>query len=86
MEYCQFIIDFHMEPGEDGDPIFCDKPAPIKYDGAWFCAEHYDLLMTSPKGGGGGGSGGGYVYRQGMDKNTAFAFFYGRGLAAVRMP
>jgi hypothetical protein len=39
---CQFIVDWHTEPGEDGDPIFCDKFASIKWDGVWFCAEHYD--------------------------------------------
>jgi hypothetical protein len=46
---CQFIVDFHMEPGEDGDPVFCDAPASIKYDGAWFCAEHYDLAAALQK-------------------------------------
>lgn len=47
-EPCHFIIGFKMEPGEDGDPIFCDKMGSIKYDGAWFCAEHYDEIMASP--------------------------------------
>lgn len=45
-EYCHFITGFKMESGEDGDPIFCDNPASIKYDDAWFCAEHYDELIA----------------------------------------
>jgi hypothetical protein len=47
--FCQYIVDFHMEPGEDGDPIFCDKPASIKWDGAWFCAKHYDEVLAAEK-------------------------------------
>ena len=43
---CQYIVGFHMEPGEDGDPIFCDKPASIKFESAWFCADHYDDVMV----------------------------------------
>ena len=43
---CDYIVDFRMEPGEDGDPIFCEKPASIKWDGLWFCTEHYDLEMS----------------------------------------
>lgn len=39
---CQFITGFHMEPGEDGDPIFCDAPAGMHIDGIWYCAEHFD--------------------------------------------
>jgi hypothetical protein len=41
---CQWIVSFHVEPGEDGDPIFCDKTASIKHWGYWYCAEHYDLI------------------------------------------
>jgi hypothetical protein len=41
---CEFIVDWHTEPGEDGDPVFCDKPAPIKYNLVWLCAEHYDAV------------------------------------------
>jgi hypothetical protein len=69
MNFCQYIVDFHMEPGEDGDPIFCDKPAPIKWDGCWFCADHYDEVVASaakPKGG--------YIYRQGMASMPGLAF------------
>jgi hypothetical protein len=43
---CEFIVDFHMEPGEDGDPIFCDKPASIKFARVWLCAEHYDAVES----------------------------------------
>lgn len=39
---CVFILGFHMEPGEDGDPIFCDEPAGMQIDGLWYCAEHFD--------------------------------------------
>jgi hypothetical protein len=55
---CQFIVDFHTEPGEDGDPIFCDAPASIKHDGAWLCAEHYDEVIAYSRKGS-------YIYRQG---------------------
>lgn len=41
---CVFIIGFHMEPGEDGDPIFCDAPAGMQIDGYWYCAEHWDMV------------------------------------------
>jgi hypothetical protein len=51
-----------MGPGEDGDPIFCDRPASIKWDGSWLCAEHYDEavveVVKQVKGS--------YIYRQGM--------------------
>lgn len=40
--YCEMITGFHMEPGEDGDPIFCEKPAGMQIDGFWYCAEHFD--------------------------------------------
>jgi len=39
-------VGWHTEPGEDGDPIFCDKQASIKWDGEWFCPEHYDNLFA----------------------------------------
>jgi hypothetical protein len=39
---CVFIIGFHMEDGEDGDPIFCDAPAGMQIDGYWYCADHWD--------------------------------------------
>jgi hypothetical protein len=39
---CVFIVGFRMEPGEDGDPIRCDKPAGMQIDGLWYCAEHFD--------------------------------------------
>jgi hypothetical protein len=43
MNRCQFIIGAH---GDDkhGNPIvdFCEAPAPIKRNGRWYCAEHYD--------------------------------------------
>jgi hypothetical protein len=42
---CQYIVDWHTEPGEDGDPIFCDKLARIKYGEVWLCAEHYDAVI-----------------------------------------
>lgn len=42
-------MDWHTEPSEDGDPIFCDKPAPIKYNGVWLCAEHYDDVLSTAK-------------------------------------
>jgi hypothetical protein len=42
---CQYIVDFHTEPGEDGDPIFCDEPAPIKFNQVWLCTEHYDAVL-----------------------------------------
>lgn len=41
---CQWIVGFHIELGEDGDPVFCDKIAAIKHWGYWYCAEHYDLI------------------------------------------
>jgi hypothetical protein len=46
---CQFIVDFHTEPGEDGDPILCDKPASIKLAQGWLCAEHYDEVLSFVK-------------------------------------
>ena len=47
---CQYIVDWHTEPGEDGDPIFCDVPASIKWDGCWYCADHYDTLVAAGNG------------------------------------
>jgi hypothetical protein len=41
---CEFITGFHMEPGEDGDPILCEKPAGMQIDGFWYCAEHFDQV------------------------------------------
>jgi len=45
---CQWIVDFHTEPGEDGDPIFCDKAASIKHWGYWYCVEHFDQIENIP--------------------------------------
>jgi hypothetical protein len=46
---CQFIIGFRMGLYEDGDPILCDKPAPIKQAQGWLCAEHYDEVLSFVK-------------------------------------
>ena len=45
--FCQYIVDWRTEPGEDGDPVFCDKPASIKYVETWLCAGHYDEVFPS---------------------------------------
>ena len=42
---CQYVVSFDGG-GENANPIFCDRPASIKFDGVWFCAEHYDLVMV----------------------------------------
>jgi hypothetical protein len=44
---CQFIVDFHTEPGEDGDPILCDAPASLRRLGYWYCAEHFDQIEST---------------------------------------
>ena len=46
--YC----DWGMAPDPEGyknDPhglLRCDKPAGLKYQDRWFCAEHYDVMMV----------------------------------------
>lgn len=42
--FCQYIVDWYIASGE---PIFCGKPASLKWRGrdgfaVWFCADHYD--------------------------------------------
>jgi hypothetical protein len=44
---CEFIVGWHMD--EDGDPIFCDRPASIKQAQGWLCAEHYDEVLSFVK-------------------------------------
>jgi len=46
---CQWIVDWHRDSGRDGDPIFCDRPASIKWKQEWFCADHYDELLSKPQ-------------------------------------
>jgi hypothetical protein len=37
---------FRMNRGTAGAPAqHCERPASIKSDGSWLCAEHYDFLM-----------------------------------------
>jgi hypothetical protein len=39
--FCQFVIHF---PEDQSDKVIrCDKPAGIKYNLNWLCAEHYDI-------------------------------------------
>jgi hypothetical protein len=38
--FCQFAVGWT----EQVDPIECGKIAPLKVNGNWFCAEHYDEL------------------------------------------
>jgi hypothetical protein len=45
MHNCEYIVGWHDNPGEDGDPVYCDRPASIKLHDEWFCAEHYDELI-----------------------------------------
>jgi hypothetical protein len=45
MHNCEYIVSWNTEPDGDGDPIYCDRPAPIKFNDAWFCAEHYDEVI-----------------------------------------
>ena|ERR1035437_7607404 len=76
MENCQYIVDFD----EGGDPSYCDALAPIKYDGCWFCAEHYDLITDAP-----------VIYKLpdtaglGMGKNATFSLFYGRQMDILHL-
>jgi hypothetical protein len=41
MNHCQFILTYNM--AGEGEPVFCDRPATIKWDRVWLCADHYDL-------------------------------------------
>jgi hypothetical protein len=41
--FCQYTVSYE----DDFKAIPCDKPAPIKHENAWLCAEHYDLIEES---------------------------------------
>lgn len=41
--FCQYTVSYE----KDFKAIRCDKPAPIKHEDGWLCAEHYDLIEES---------------------------------------
>jgi hypothetical protein len=41
--FCQYTVGYES----DFKAVPCDKPAPIKHESGWLCAEHYDLIEES---------------------------------------
>jgi hypothetical protein len=46
--FCEFIIGWTYNPMEE---VHCDAAAPLKLEGRWYCARHYDSLepLLKPK-------------------------------------
>jgi hypothetical protein len=42
--YCQFILSYNINMEGEGEPVLCARPASLKWDKVWLCADHYDLL------------------------------------------
>jgi len=38
--HCQYVV--HFPNDQDDEVLCCDKPAGIKFNDHWLCAEHYD--------------------------------------------
>ena len=41
--FCQYTVGWK----DDFTAVRCDKPAPIKHESGWLCAEHYDDMEAS---------------------------------------
>lgn len=41
--FCNYTIGWNS----DFTAVRCDKPAPIKHENGWLCAEHYDDMEAS---------------------------------------
>ena len=56
MNNCRFVLAHGVEPPDNADAqgnkveqhvmgvIYCERPAPIKYEGLYYCAEHFDEI------------------------------------------
>jgi len=48
---CQYVVRAKATMGAGYVSVesvtYCSDPAPIKYDGEWLCAEHYDKVAPA---------------------------------------
>lgn len=59
MNACQFLLSFRRHPEDNADALgnkveqilldldFCGRPASIRHEGLWYCAEHYDEVQRA---------------------------------------